>query len=464
MDRVSIPKQDPRSRVGNFEEVALNLTKEDAVREAKRCLQCKKPLCVAKCPVEIDIPAFLWKLTEGDFTGAADKIKEKNSLPSICGRVCPQETQCEGACVLGKKGKSVAIGALERFCGDWGREHKLDQVIARPQNKGKVAVVGSGPAGLGAASDLAKLGYKVTMFEALHTPGGVLRYGIPEFRLPKEIVQEEISYVKSLGVEVKTNCLIGQTLTLADLFNQGYQAVFVGTGAGLPSFLKIPGENLNGVYSANEFLTRVNLMKAYLFPEYDTPVNVGNKVAVVGGGNVAMDAARTAVRLGAKEVSIVYRRDKSAMPARLEEVENAEEEGIIFRTLSNPIEIAGDQDKKVKALVCQRMELGEADSSGRPRPRPIPDDYFSLELDTVIIAIGQGPNPVLLRDAKGLKLNSWGYIEVDPETMMTNIPGIFAAGDIVTGAATVIAALGDGRKAARAIDEYISKTSLSTSS
>ncbi|NLW56679.1 MAG: NADPH-dependent glutamate synthase [Firmicutes bacterium] len=456
--REQMPKQDPQLRRKNFDEVALGFTSTQAQAEAKRCLNCKKPLCVQGCPVEINIPKFIMQLAEGDPEAALATIKEKNSLPAICGRVCPQENQCEKLCILGRKGEPIAIGALERYSADWGRAHQSDEPVQKVEaTKGKVAVIGSGPAGLTAAADLAQMGYQVTVFESLHAPGGVLQYGIPEFRLPKEIVEYEVKNLAKLGVEIKTNYLIGKTLTLNELFDQGYQASFVGTGAGLPYFLGIPGENLNGVYSANEFLTRVNLMKAYKFPEYDTPIRLGQRVAVVGAGNVAMDAARTALRLGAEEVSIVYRRSREEMPARLEEIENAEEEGVIFRLLTNPLRLEGNEDGDVTTMVCQKMALGEADASGRRRPVPIPDSEFELPVDTVVIAIGQGPNPILLQGTEGLALNKWGYIEVDPETQMTSIPGVFAGGDIVTGAATVIAAMGAGKKAARAIDRYLTE-------
>ncbi len=457
--RQSMPKQNPKIRRRNFDEVAEGFTVEQAKLEAERCLKCKKPRCVQGCPVEVNIPGFVSLLAAEQPGDALAKIKEKNNLPAICGRVCPQENQCEKECILGRKGEPIAIGALERFCADWGRTQQTnEQSYPNPNTtKGKVAVVGSGPAGLTAAADLALMGYKVTLFESLHAPGGVLRYGIPEFRLPKAIVDYEIGNLANLGVEMKNNFLIGQTLTIDELFAQGYQAVFIGTGAGLPYFLGIPGENLSGVYSANEFLTRVNLMKAYRFPEYDTPIRIGKHVAVVGAGNVAMDSARTALRLGAEEVSIVYRRSREEMPARLEEIENAEEEGVNFRLLTNPVEILGDESGEVKAMVCQKMSLGEPDASGRRRPIPIPESEFTLPVETVVVAIGQGPNPILLRGTKGLNLNKRGYIEVDPETMMTNIPGVFAGGDIVTGAATVIAAMGAGKKAARAIESYLTQ-------
>ncbi len=454
--RVDMPRQDPRARARNFNEVALGYTREMAVSEALRCLQCKKSPCVQGCPVEIDIPAFIGLIQVGDFMGAVKKIKEKNSLPAVCGRVCPQEDQCEDKCVLAKKGAPVAIGRLERFVADWeaGQGEVKPPEIMEKKGK-KVAIVGSGPAGLTCAGDLALMGYDVTIFEALHKPGGVLVYGIPEFRLPKDIVQRECDYIAMLGVEFKTSKVVGLVYTLDDLFKEGYEAVFIGTGAGLPYFMNIPGEALNGVYSANEFLTRTNLMKAYLFPKYDTPLRIGRKVAVVGGGNVAMDAARSALRLGAEEVSIIYRRSRAEMPAREEEIENAEEEGVIFRNLCNPIAILGDEKGWVRALKLIRMELGEPDSSGRRRPVPVEGSEFELEMETVVMAIGQGPNPLLITRVPGLELNKWGNIVADEETGKTSVKGVFAGGDIVTGAATVILAMGAGKKAARAIDEYL---------
>ncbi|HOA15197.1 MAG TPA: NADPH-dependent glutamate synthase [Bacillota bacterium] len=455
--RPEMPKQDPAVRRHNFEEVALGLTPEQAINEAKRCLQCRNKPCVAGCPVEVPIPEFLELAAQGKFTEASLKIKQKNSLPAICGRVCPQETQCEEVCTLAKKYKPVAIGMMERFVSDYERAHSQSSAEVRSgKDSPRVAVVGSGPSGLTCAADLALMGYRVDIYESLHETGGVLRYGIPEFRLPKDIVDKEVSYVKDLGVRIITNAVIGMSLTLEDLLGkEGYSAVFVGTGAGLPYFLGIPGENLNGVYSANEFLTRVNLMKAYKFPCYGTPVRIGAKVAVVGAGNVAMDSARTALRLGADEVTIVYRRSRQEMPARFEEIENAEEEGVKLFLLTNPLAIVGDDDGTVKKMVCQRMELGEPDSSGRRRPVPIPNSDFELEADTVVVAIGQGPNPVLTRNTKGLELNKHGHIVVKDEFGTTSMPGVFAGGDIVTGAATVIAAMGAGKLAARAIDRYI---------
>ena len=453
MSRQMMPKQDPVKRCRNFNEVALGFTREQAIMEAARCLNCKKPFCVEGCPVEVDIPSFVTLIKAGDFRGALAKIKEKNSLPAICGRVCPQETQCEIKCVLGKKSEPVAIGALERFVADQaaGSEPALPRIT---RNGFKAAIVGAGPAGLTAAADLALQGFDVTIFESLHAPGGVLQYGIPEFRLPKAIVAEEMDYIQKLGVKLNTSVLVGQTVTVQELLDEGFDTIFIGTGAGLPYFLEIPGENLNGVYSANEFLTRSNLMKAYRFPEYDTPVRVGSRVAVVGAGNVAMDAARTSLRLGAKEVYIVYRRSAAEMPARHEEIENAEEEGIIFKLLTNPIRIIGNEKGEVAALECIQMELGEPDASGRRRPVAVPGSEFQFPVDNVVVAIGQGPNPILLKSTKGLNLNKHGYIQVDPETMATNIPGVYAGGDIVTGAATVIAAMGAGKVAARQMVEY----------
>ena len=457
--RQDMPKQDPAVRRSNFDEVALGFTAEQAVAEAKRCLKCKKPLCREGCPVEIDIPAFLACVASGDFAGALGNIQEKNSLPAICGRVCPQENQCEFRCILGKKGSPIAIGALERFVADWGRKNKVKAKARtageKQQEKTKVAVIGSGPAGLTAAADLALMGYQVTLFESLHAAGGVLRYGIPEFRLPKSIVDYEVGNLSNLGVEIKTNCLVGKTITVQELFDQGYQGIFISTGAGLPRFLQIPGENLNGVFSANEFLTRVNLMKAYLFPKYDTPIKIGKRVAVVGAGNVAMDSARTALRLGAEESMIIYRRSRTEMPARLEEIENAEAEGVALHLLTNPVRILGNEQGNVRSIVCEKMELGAADASGRRRPLPVAGSEFEIPLDTVVIAIGQGPNPILLRNTDHLELDERGYIKTDPETLMTSIPGVFAGGDIVTGAATVIAAMGAGKKAARSIKKYL---------
>ena len=454
--REKMPEQDPKLRIQNFNEVTLGYTRENAIREASRCLQCKNMPCVEGCPVNITIPAFIKKIKEGDFMGAIHTIKETNALPAVCGRVCPQETQCESKCILGKKGEPVAIGRLERFVADYELQQGDVRVPELPKPTGKkVAIVGAGPAGLTVAGEMAKKGHEVTVFEALHKAGGVLVYGIPEFRLPKSIVQREVDYVGKLGAKIKVDTIVGQTVTMDELFAQGYDAIFIGTGAGLPYFLNIPGENLNGVYSANEFLTRSNLMKAYLFPEYDTPVRVGSKVAVIGGGNVAMDSARVAKRLGGENVYLVYRRSRDEMPARAEEAHHAEEEGIDFRLLTNPIRVVGDDKGWVKGLECVKMELGEPDASGRRRPVEIKGSNHIIDVGVVIIAIGQGPNPILTQSTEGLKLRKSGNIEADPETGKTSKKGVFAGGDIVTGAATVILAMGAGRKAAAAIDEYL---------
>ncbi|MGB9867035.1 MAG: NADPH-dependent glutamate synthase [Bacillota bacterium] len=452
-------RQDPQVRRRNFEEVALGYTPEEAKLEASRCLQCKKPLCVEGCPVNVKIPEFIKWIKEGDPKHALRVIKDTNNLPAICGRVCPQETQCEAKCILGRKGQPIAIGRLERFAADHGETDSFQEDCPAKPTGEKVAVVGSGPAGLTCAADLAKLGYRVTIFEALHAPGGVLIYGIPEFRLPKRIVQKEVNYVKSLGVEILTNVIVGRTLTVDDLFAQGYKAVFLGTGAGLPKFMGIPGENLNGVYSANEWLTRINLMKAYLFPEYDTPIKKGKRVAVVGGGNVAMDAVRCALRLGAEEAYIIYRRGREEMPARAEEVENAEEEGVKFMFLTNPVRILGTDQGWVKAIECQRMELGEPDESGRRRPVPVKDSLFQIEVDTVIMALGTSPNPIVAQTTPNLQAHRWGGLIADEETGATTRPGVYAGGDAVTGAATVILAMGAGKKAAAAIHRYLSEKS-----
>jgi glutamate synthase (NADPH/NADH) small chain len=452
-ERTPMPEQPAEERRKNFNEVALGYTKEDALAEASRCLSCKDPKCVEGCPVNVDIPGFIKLVCEEDFSGAIERIKGTNALPAICGRVCPQETQCEALCVLGKKGQPVAIGRLERFCADYERQTGV-KVPEVPELTGKkVAVVGSGPAGLTAAADLAKLGHKVTIFESLHKAGGVLSYGIPEFRLPKEIVRQEVEYIKQLGVELRPNYIIGRIKTLDELCDE-FDAVFLGTGAGLPSFMGIPGENFNGVYSANEFLTRVNLMKAY-DPEYDTKVRVGKHVVVVGGGNVAMDAARSALRLGADEVSIVYRRGEDEMPARREEIEHAKEEGIIFRLLTNPVRILGDEKFNVTAVECIKMELGEPDKSGRRSPVPVEGSEFTIPADVVVVAIGTSPNPIIFKGSEGLDQNRRGTVVADEETGATSKCGVFAGGDVVTGAATVISAMGAGKKAARAIDEFL---------
>ncbi|MCO5383554.1 MAG: NADPH-dependent glutamate synthase [Methanosarcina barkeri] len=452
-ERTPMPEQPADVRRMNFNEVTLGYRKEDALTEASRCLSCKDPKCVEGCPVNVDIPGFIKLVCEEDFAGAIEKIKGTNALPAICGRVCPQETQCEALCVLGKKGQPVAIGRLERFCADY--EHQKGVKVPEiPEPTGKtVAVVGSGPAGLTAAADLAKLGHKVTIFESLHKAGGVLSYGIPEFRLPKEIVRQEVEYIKQLGVEFRPNYIIGRIKTLDELCDE-FDAVFLGTGAGLPSFMGIPGENFNGVYSANEFLTRVNLMKAY-DPLYETRVRRGNHVVVVGGGNVAMDSARSALRLGADEVSIVYRRGEDEMPARREEIEHAKEEGIIFRLLTNPVRILGDEKFNVTAVECVKMELGEPDKSGRRSPVPVDGSEFTIPADVVVIAIGTSPNPIIFKGSEGLEQNNRGTVVADEETGATSKCGVFAGGDVVTGAATVISAMGAGKKAAKAIDEYL---------
>jgi glutamate synthase (NADPH/NADH) small chain len=449
-------KQKVEDRVHNFNEVALGYTEEQAVVEAQRCIQCPKPQCIQGCPVEMDIPAFIKEIREKNFEEAVRKIKDKNSLPAICGRVCPQENQCQQFCVLGKKGDPMAIGRLERFIADYELQKGVT-VPPRPKSstQGKVAVVGSGPAGLTAAADLARLGCQVIIFEALHAPGGVLMYGIPEFRLPKKIVQAEVDYIKKLGVDVKNDHMIGRLYTIDELLEQGFDAVFIGTGAGLPRFMRIPGENLGGIYSANEFLIRVNLMKAYKFPEYDTPIRIGKKVAVIGGGNVAMDSARCALRLGAEEVWIVYRRSRREMPARLEEIENAEEEGIKFKFLTQPVRFLGDESSWVKRMECIAMRLGEPDESGRRRPMPIEGSEFVIDVDTVVIAIGQTPNPMIQRTTEGLKTTRKGTIVVNEKTGKTSKKGVYAGGDVVSGAATVISAMGAGKRAARSIHEFL---------
>ena len=455
IDRVAVREQDPLVRARNFDEVSYGYNEEEAMVEASRCLGCKKPMCVKDCPVSIKIPQFIYEIELGNFERAAAIVAEDSSLPAVCGRVCPQESQCEGSCILGVKGEPVSIGKLERFIADWSRSKGLKFTDKKEFNGKSVAVVGSGPAGLACASDLAKMGYKVTIFEALHEPGGVLQYGIPEFRLPKdEVVRYEIDNVRSLGVEIETNVVVGRTVTVDSLMDEeGFSAVFVGSGAGLPKFMGIPGENLNGVVSANEFLTRNNLMKAY-DSESDTPIYVGKKVAVVGGGNVAMDAARTALRLGA-EVTVVYRRTEKELPARVEEVHHAKEEGILFRMLTNPTEILGDDRGWVRGLKCIKMELGEPDESGRRSPVPIPDSHFDIESDVVIMSLGTSPNPLIASTTAGLDTNRWGCI-VAEEDGATSRPGVFAGGDVVTGAATVILAMGAGRKAAEAIDKWLS--------
>ncbi|MEF9437328.1 MAG: NADPH-dependent glutamate synthase [Candidatus Mariimomonas ferrooxydans] len=447
-------QRNPEKRIKDFKEVSLGLTERQAVKEADRCLQCKKPKCIGGCPVGIDIPKFISFVKEKDYLSGLKTIREFNMLPSICGRVCPQETQCQGSCILGKKASPVSIGALERFVADYKttlKQIKLPEI--KPSNGHKVAVIGSGPAGLTVAADLAKSGYDVTVFEALHEPGGVLLYGIPEFRLPKKILQREIDFVKKLGVRIMVNQVIGKTQTVEELFKDGFEAVFIGVGAGSPKYLGIPGENLNNVYFASEFLTRVNLMKAYRFPEYDTPVKKARRVAVIGGGNVAMDSARSALRLGAERVYMVYRRSEREMPSRREEIENAKEEGIKFYFLSSPKIIIGTDKGWVKAVMCDKMKLGKPDSSGRKRPVPSGKE-FSIRVDQVIVAIGQSANPILVHSIKGLKLRGDGYIAADREGK-TNLKGIYAGGDITTGAATVISAMGIGKRAAKAINSYI---------
>ena len=449
-----MPVQDPEVRNKNFSEVALGYTPEMAVNEARRCLHCKNKPCVSGCPVGIDIPGFIAKVAEEDFEGAYDVLSASSALPAVCGRVCPQENQCEGKCVRGIKTESVGIGRLERFVADWHREHFQGEPKMPVSNGHKVAVIGSGPSGLTAAGDLAKMGYKVTVYEALHTPGGVLVYGIPEFRLPKEIVRQEIDGLKKIGVDVETNVVIGRTLTIDELFEMGNEAVFIGSGAGLPRFMGIPGESLNGVYSANEFLTRINLMKAYKEGS-KTPIQHAKNVAVVGGGNVAMDAARCAKRLGAENVYIVYRRGMEELPARKEEVEHAVEEGIIFKTLSNPIEVLDDGKGYVKGMVCQEMELGEPDASGRRRPVAKEGCTFTLDVDCMIMSIGTSPNPLIRSTTPGLETNSHGCIITNGDDGLTTREAVYAGGDAVTGAATVILAMGAGKHAAKAIDEYI---------
>ncbi|MEM1581378.1 MAG: NADPH-dependent glutamate synthase [Candidatus Bathyarchaeia archaeon] len=454
---VPMPKQPPHVRIHNFNEVALGYNEEQALLEAERCLQCANPQCVLGCPVEIDIPGFIKLLRDGNFREAILKIKEKNNLPAICGRVCPQEDQCQKNCLLSKRGDPVQIGRLERFLADWEREHGVEIPEKLPSTGKRIAVIGAGPAGLTAAGDLAKLGHEIVIFESLHEPGGVLTYGIPEFRLPKRIVQAEINYIEKLGVVIKTDTLIGRLYTIPELLgDEDFDAVFIGTGAGPPIFMGIRGENLSGIYSANEFLIRVNLMRSYLFPKWDTPIKVGDKVAVIGAGNVAMDASRCALRLGAKEAHVVYRRSRAEMPARKEEVENAEEEGVIFDFLTLPIAYYGDEKGWVKRMECVKMQLSEPDESGRRRPAPIKGSNFFMDIDTSIVAIGRRPNPLIQQTTPGLKVAEDGTIIVD-EKMRTSIDGVYAGGDIVTGEATVISAMGAGKKAAKSIHEYLTK-------
>jgi glutamate synthase (NADPH/NADH) small chain len=453
-EAVKMPKQAPKERVKNFNEVALGYSEDQAIEEANRCLQCIKPQCVTGCPVEVSIPEFIKCLRERKYGEAIAKIKEKNALPAVCGRVCPQEEQCQVNCVVGRIGEPVSIGRLERYLADWEREHGF-QMPGKPKPTGKkVAVVGAGPAGLTAAADLVKLGHEVVMFEALHLPGGVLVYGIPEFRLPKAIVRNEVSYIEKLGVDLRVGNLIGRIHTIPELMKSGFNAVFIGSGAGLPQFLGVPGENLGGIYSANEFLIRVNLMKAFKFPEYDTPLRLGKHVVVIGGGNVAMDCARSSMRLGA-DVCLLYRRSREELPARHEEIENAEEEGLVCRFLASPLRFIGDEKGWVKAMECQAMELGQPDASGRRRPIPIKGSEFTMDTDTVIIAIGQTPNPIIQRTTEGLVANPrHGTIIVD-ENGKTSLEGVYAGGDVATGAATVISAMGMGKNAAKAIHEYL---------
>lgn len=453
-NKVKMPEQEPNVRNKNFDEVALGYTKEQAMEEATRCLNCKKPFCMDGCPVGVPIPEFIAHVAKGEFEEAYQTITRENALPAICGRVCPQENQCEGKCVRGIKTESVAIGRLERFVADYHRDHGKPVDVKIEKNGKKVAVIGSGPAGITCAGELAKRGYDVTVFEALHKTGGVLSYGIPEFRLPKALVQAEVDGVAALGVDFQTNVVVGRSITIDELQQQGYEGIFVGSGAGLPRFQNIPGENLNGVYAANEFLTRVNLMKGYQFPDKPTPVKVADTVCVIGAGNVAMDAARTAKRLGAQNVYIVYRRGPEEIPARAEEVHHAKEEGIIFKLLTNPVKIEGENGW-VKSMECVEMELGEPDASGRRRPLVKEGSNFTIETGTVIVAIGQSPNPLIRQTTPGLECQSWGGIIVDEETMKSSKEGVYAGGDAVTGAATVILAMGAGKKAAQAMDEYL---------
>ena len=464
--RQDMPHQDPVARRTNFSEVATGLTLELAMLEAERCLQCKNSPCVSGCPVEVMIPEFIGALREGDLPAAARILKDKNNLPAICGRVCPQETQCEAVCLLGKKGEPVAIGRLERFVADWELSEHLDPLPPPPPTGKRVAIIGAGPAGLTCAADLARMGHGVTIFEALQDPGGVLVYGIPEFRLPKAVVEAEVDYIKQLGVEIKPDAVIGQLFTIDELLNEeGYDVAFLGTGAGLPSFMNIPGINYNGVMSANEFLTRVNLMKGYLFPQYDTPVKVGRRVAVIGAGNVAMDSARSALRLGnmraqqdgtePAEVHIVYRRSPAEVPARAEEFEHAREEGVIFDFLTNPVEIYGDDQGNVIGMRCIRMELGEPDDSGRRRPVPIEGSEFDMQVETVVMALGTRPNPLVFRESGGLERTRWGTVVASEQTGETTKGRVWAGGDVVTGAATVISAMGAGKVAATDIDRFL---------
>ncbi len=454
--RQPMPEQKPKVRAKNFDEVPIGYDPETAIKEAQRCLQCKKPGCVAGCPVEIDIPGFIQLIKEEKFTESIRHIWQKNSLPAVCGRVCPQEIQCEGLCIVGKKGEPVAIGNLERFAADWERANGTGALPPKADPTGKkVAVVGSGPAGLTVAGDLIVKGHQVTVFEAFHKPGGVLVYGIPEFRLPKDIVAQEVHFLERLGVKVECNQVVGRTITIDELFEDGYEAVFIGVGAGLPVLLDVPGKNLIGIYSANEYLTRSNLMKAYLFPKYDTPIIQGKNVVTLGAGNVAMDSARTALRLGAESSRIVYRRSRTEVPARAAEVHHAEEEGVEFFFLAAPTKFLGDDKGRVVGMECLKMELGEPDASGRRRPVPLEGSEFELECDLVIVAVGTGANPILTQSTDGLSLNKWGYIQADEKTAKTTKKGVWAGGDIVTGSATVILAMGAGRIAANSIHDYL---------
>ena len=454
--RQPMPEQKPKVRAKNFDEVPIGYDPETAIKEAQRCLQCKKPGCVAGCPVEIDIPGFIQLIKEEKFTESIRHIWQKNSLPAVCGRVCPQEIQCEGLCIVGKKGEPVAIGTLERFAADWERANGTGALPPKADPTGKkVAVVGSGPAGLTVAGDLIVKGHQVTVFEAFHKPGGVLVYGIPEFRLPKDIVAQEVHFLERLGVKVECNQVVGRTITIDELFEDGYEAVFIGVGAGLPVLLDVPGKNLIGIYSANEYLTRSNLMKAYLFPKYDTPIIQGKNVVTLGAGNVAMDSARTALRLGAESSRIVYRRSRTEVPARAAEVHHAEEEGVEFFFLAAPTKFLGDDKGRVIGMECLKMELGEPDASGRRRPVSLEGSEFELECDLVIVAVGTGANPILTQSTDGLSLNKWGYIQADEKTAKTTKKGVWAGGDIVTGSATVILAMGAGRIAANSIHDYL---------
>ena len=456
ISRQPMPEQDPEIRKRNFDEVPTGYTPEMAMTEAQRCIQCKNPGCVTGCPVEVDIPGFIKHIKEGDFKGSIRNLWGKNSLPAVCGRVCPQEAQCEGQCVLGKKGDPVAIGNLERFAADYERENGTGELPPKqPPTGKKVAVVGSGPAGLTVAGDLIVKGHDVTLFEAFHKPGGVLGYGIPEFRLPKDIVFSEVGFLEKLGVKLECNAVVGRTVSLDELFEEGYDAIFLGVGAGLPRFLNVPGENAIGILSANEYLTRANLMKAYRFPEYDTPIPLAKDVVVLGAGNVAMDSARTAMRLGADRVRIVYRRSREEMPARIAEIHHAEQEGIEFFLLTNPTEFLSNEKGRLTGMTCLKMELGEPDDSGRRRPVPIEGSEFKMECDMAVVAVGSGANPLLTQTTEGLDLNKWGYIVADEATGKTTKKGVWAGGDIVTGSATVILAMGAGRKSANSMHDYL---------